>query len=267
VTTLLALALAPGAALFLFFYFRDRCREPLFPLIITFLLGAAALLPAVLLSLLLQRVTGLSSRAGSILELFLTALFIAGLVEESCKFAVVRLFSWNRREFDEPYDGIMYAVAASLGFATVENIFYVLGHGVGTGVMRALLAVPAHAFFGVLMGFFLGEARFAAGRARAAALTLAGLGLAILAHGVYNFIVFTIGQRPLMLLVLPVFAALSWAVFFEATRRQRDKSPRIRADLAELHERPVAAQETPGAGGGEPDEGVAPERTATDERG
>ncbi|MEO0086271.1 MAG: PrsW family glutamic-type intramembrane protease, partial [candidate division WOR-3 bacterium] len=123
-------------------------------------------------------------------------------------------------------DGIMYSITASLGFATLENILYVLSGGFGVGVMRAFLAVPAHAFNGVLMGYFLGEAKFAGTIRRSHLLSAVALALAVLAHGVYDFIVFTLAQRPLMLINLIIFAILTWVLFFEATRRQAAKSAR-----------------------------------------
>ncbi len=240
---LLALAIAPAAALFLFFYLRDRYKkEPLFPLAITFLLGAAALVPSASVSILLQFWTGWSSRTPNLIQLFLGALLIVGLVEEGWKFLVVRLYSYHRPEFDEPYDGIMYSVMAALGFATVENVLYVLNSGFGTGIARALLAVPGHAFYGVLMGYFLGEAKFCQTRTRANLLSLAGLGLAVLAHGLYDFMVFLLDKKPLMLLMLPIFAVLAWVVFFKATRRQAEQSPYKRPRLAALHR--TSAKET-----------------------
>ena len=232
--SLLILALAPVATLLLFFYLRDRQREPLFPLAMTFLLGAGSLLPAVFTSLALQRLTGLSSRSEGLFQLFLAAVIVVGLVEEGYKFLVVRFYAYNRPEFDEPYDGIMYSIAASLGFATVENILYVVSGGQDVAILRGLLAVPSHAFYGVLMGYFLGEARFAATRARAVALSLAGLGLAILAHAVYDFMVFALNQRPLLLLMLPVFIALAWAIIFRATRYHAAQSPHGSPSLAAL---------------------------------
>jgi RsiW-degrading membrane proteinase PrsW (M82 family) len=244
IVSLLVLALAPIGALFLLFYVRDRYSEPLFPLIMTFLLGAGALLPAVGTSLLLESLTGWTSHSKSMLDLFLAALVVVGLAEEGWKFLVVRLYSWRRREFDEPYDGIMYSVTASLGFATVENILYVLSGGQGAAVLRGLLAVPSHAFYGVLMGYFLGEAKFASTRGRSVGYSLAGLGLAILAHAVYDFMVFALTRRPLMLLVLPVFAILTWVIILRATKRQAAKSPQRSPALAALQGTVI----TPGPG-------------------
>ncbi len=232
--SLLVLALAPVGALFLFFYLRDRYREPLPPLLATFALGAGSLLPTVATSLALQRLTGLSSRASGLGELFLTALIIVGVVEEGYKFLVVRLYSYNLKEFDEPYDGIMYSATAALGFASLENVLYVLSGSHGTAIGRALLAVPSHAFFGVLMGFFLGEAKFAATTSRSILLSLLGLTLAILAHTVYDFMVFALAKRPLMFLVIPVFVVLSWVILFSATKRQANQSPQRQPALAAL---------------------------------
>lgn len=229
---LILLSIAPALALLLFFYFRDRYRkEPAGTLLVTFLLGALVVVPAMPVSLGLQRLTGWTPHTPDLLHAFAGAVLIVGLVEETWKFLVVKLYCWDRPEFDEPYDGIMYSITAALGFATHENILYVLTGGFGVGIMRALLAVPAHAFDGVIMGYFLGEAKFAGTARRSNLLSAVALGLAVLAHGVYDFIVFTIAHRPLMILNLIVFAALAWVLFFEATRRQAAKSARAHPAL------------------------------------
>ncbi|MGQ9701154.1 MAG: PrsW family glutamic-type intramembrane protease [bacterium] len=59
---------------------------------------------------------------------------------------------YNQIEFDEVMDGIVYCVASSLGFATVENIIYVLDRGAGTGILRAFLSVSGYAFFWCIDG-------------------------------------------------------------------------------------------------------------------
>lgn len=251
---LLLLSLAPGLALFLFFYFRDRYRkEPAGALATTFVLGALVVVPAMAVSFGLQRLTGWSPHTPNLLHAFAGAMLVVGLVEESWKFLVVKLYSWNRPEFDEPYDGIMYSITAALGFATLENILYVLSGGFGVGVMRAFLAVPAHAFDGVVMGYFLGEAKFAGTARRANFLSAAALALAVLAHGVYDFIVFTIARRPLMLINLLVFAVLSWVLFFEATRRQAAKSARAHPALISAQQELRDSQPPAAPGGSAPE--------------
>ena len=233
---LLAIAIAPAVALFLFFYLRDKYRrEPIGVLLVTFALGAASLIPAAMTSLSLQKLTGWSSRTPSLFHAFLGAMIIVGLVEEGAKFLVVRFYAYHRPEFDEPYDGIMYSVMAALGFATLENIIYIFSNGAGTGVMRALLAMPSHAFDGVLMGYFLGEAKFARDDRTGNWLSALGFGLAVIAHGLYDFIVFTLDKAPLMILSLITMAVLFWVIFFKATRKLSEQSPYRHPQLAALH--------------------------------
>ena len=153
---------------------------------------------------------------------------------------MVRFYAYHKREFDEPYDGIMYSVAAALGFATVENVLYVISQGAGAGVLRAFLAVPGHAFDGVLMGYFLGLAKFQKTDARGNWLSGFGFGLAVFAHGIYDFIIFSLDKAPLLLLSLLVLAVLSWVVIFKATRNLSDRSPHIHPDLAAPPEPPPA---------------------------
>ena len=233
---LLVVAIAPAIALFLFFYFRDKYRrEPIGVLLVTFALGAASLVPAAITSLSLQKLTGWRSSTPSLPQAFLGAMIIVGLVEEGAKFLVVRFYAYHRPEFDEPYDGIMYSVMAALGFATLENILYIFSNGAGTGVMRALLAMPSHAFDGVLMGYFLGEAKFARSDRVGNWLSALGFGLAVLAHGLYDFIVFALDKAPLMILSLITMAVLFWVIFFKATRKLSEQSPYKHPQLAALH--------------------------------
>jgi RsiW-degrading membrane proteinase PrsW (M82 family) len=236
--SLVALAVAPGLALFLFFYLRNRYKqEPLGPLVITFLYGAAALVPSMMNSTALQRLTGWRSSTPNVLHSLLGALLIVGLVEEGCKYLVVRFYSYRLPGFTEPYDGIMYSISAALGFATVENVLYVVSGGAATGVLRAVLSVPSHAFNAVLMGYFLGEAKFARSDAAANRLSLLGLVLAVIAHGLYDFIVFSLDQAPLLFFLLLLYALLSWVIILVATRRQAEQSAHKHPQLVDLHER------------------------------
>jgi RsiW-degrading membrane proteinase PrsW (M82 family) len=233
---LLVLAIAPAVALFLFFYLRDKYRkEPIGVMLVTFVLGAASLVPAAITSLSLQKLTGWRSSTPNLFHAFLGAMIIVGLVEEGAKFIVVRFYAYHRPEFDEPYDGIMYSVMAALGFATLENVIYIFSNGAGTGVMRALLAMPSHAFDGVLMGYFLGEAKFARNDRVGNWLSALGFGLAVIAHGLYDFIVFSLDKAPLMVLSLLTMAVLFWVIFFKATRKLSEQSPYKHPRLAALH--------------------------------
>ncbi len=129
------------------------------------------------------------SEVGWIQYLFNEAFLEAAIPEELFKFLLLYLIVWNSRHFDEYFDGIIYATFVSLGFACFENILYVFEEGVGTGIMRAITAVPGHFFFAVVMGYYFSIAKFVQSRSRAVNLTKAVL-YPIILHGVYDSICF-----------------------------------------------------------------------------
>ena len=100
----------------------------------------------------------------------------------------MRFYAQKNNEFNEPFDGIVYAVMVSMGFAALENILYTFQYGFGVGVTRAFTAVPAHATFVIIiMGYFMGKAKFSNNRIK---FNLLGLLFAILFHGSYDFFLF-----------------------------------------------------------------------------
>ncbi len=185
---LLALALAPGIAICLFIYLKDRYnREPLRPLLFSFFLGMLSTVPAVIL----EYSTGISVSSFANQPAWVVAREAFGVValsEEGCKLAMVLLFAFRSRHFDDPFDGIVYAVMVSMGFATLENVGYVMQHGVTTGILRMFLSVPAHATFGVLMGYYLGLAKF--DLRRRSLHFLRALAWPVVFHGAFDFFLF-----------------------------------------------------------------------------
>ena len=196
----IAASIVPVLGIFLWLYFRDRLREPPLVVIVTFVLGIVTAGPAILLEDGIVRLGtswGIVDPAGmrTLAHAGFTAFAVAALVEELLKFAVLWGYSARRDAFDEPMDGIVYGAAASLGFAGIENVLYVVGAGAGEGgsvagsmsvaVLRAFTAVPMHAACGVVMGACIGVARFTP-RRRALWMAL-GIGGAIGLHGFYNF--------------------------------------------------------------------------------
>ena len=117
---------------------------------------------------------------------FYDSFITAGIPEELCKFLVFMIFIWNDKNFDEYFDGIVYASFISLGFATVENILYVVPGGLGVGIMRALLSVPGHFLFGVIMGYFLSLAKF--NKSKRGLYIFLGLLIAMTAHGLFDWL-------------------------------------------------------------------------------
>ncbi|MDX1908869.1 MAG: YhfC family glutamic-type intramembrane protease [Bacteroidia bacterium] len=192
---LLFLALAPVSVLFTYVYLRDKHeREPLKYLIITFILGIATAVPVLVISYVLERLTGASDTSQSWIELGIYAFTVVALTEEGMKYLVLRWYNYPHEEFDEPYDGIMYGVAVSLGFAAIENVLYVFtsagGEAVSTAIVRMFTALPAHATFGVLMGYFVGKAKFLENQASALGERLKGLAAAVTLHGLYDYFLF-----------------------------------------------------------------------------
>jgi protease PrsW len=180
---LFLLASVPVLVFLLVIYFRDKAREPLSNMIRCFAGGIAA----ALLTLLILTPFGGLPVAGSFVDSAFNAFFYAAIPEELCKFLMLYLIIWRNRHFDQYYDGIVYAVTVSLGFAWIENLMYVFGNGIGVGVARAIISVPGHGFFGVVMGYYFAIAKF---RNNRKLLWLAVL-WPILFHGVFNTVLFS----------------------------------------------------------------------------
>ena len=160
--------------------------------------GILIVLPVVLIEKFLTipsyNMEGISSAA-------YTAFVVAGLTEEGMKFLAFYFFFWNNRNFNEKFDGIVYSVFISLGFAAIENLLYVFTGGYEVGIIRAITAVPAHALFGIVMGYYFGLAKFN-DRMKPVFLLFAFL-LPFLFHGLYDFLL--MGNSPVLLSFIPLF--------------------------------------------------------------
>ena len=179
-------AIAPVLIILIYIYLRDKWeKEPLRKLFMAVVLGALTIFPIMFVEMALSKILpffNLNSR----LSAFYNAFIVAGLTEETFKYLALLWLIWKSKEFNEKFDGLVYAVFISLGFAMVENIFYVFNSGISTAIMRAVTAVPAHAIFGVSMGYYLSFARFSLfNKKRNFVLALlVPIGL----HGIYDFI-------------------------------------------------------------------------------
>jgi RsiW-degrading membrane proteinase PrsW (M82 family)/ribosomal protein S18 acetylase RimI-like enzyme len=185
----IALAIAPGLAICLFIFHRDAYnREPKLNMIVSFFFGVLSVIPAIIIETYFKNYFD-----ASITGLAIQAFFVVALTEEGCKFAALRFYSYRQKSFDEPFDGIVYSVMVSMGFATLENIFYVTssaeaGNGYQVAFLRMFLSVPAHATFGVLMGYHVGRAKF--NPARKTVLMILGLFWATFFHGTFDTLLF-----------------------------------------------------------------------------
>lgn len=184
---LLILSLAPVVIIAAYIYFRDKYeKEPVRLLIFALLAGAVSVIPILLVESFLSTFSTLFPHY---LAAAWKAFVVAAFSEEGFKYIALYLLIWKSPEFNEKFDGIVYATYVSLGFAAVENVLYVMEGGMSTGLSRALTAVPAHAIFGITMGFFFGLARFYPRQQKQ--LKMKALFIPMLLHGIYDFILFT----------------------------------------------------------------------------
>lgn len=117
---------------------------------------------------------------------------IVALSEEGFKYLVLKKKTWKSPEFNCQFDGVVYAVFVSLGFALWENIAYVLQYGFQTAIVRAITAVPGHASFGVFMGIWYGLAKrydYRGQSGKAAVMKKCAVIVPTLVHGTYDFLI------------------------------------------------------------------------------
>lgn len=217
---LLLAAIAPSAALMYYFYMKDKYdKEPRRLLVKAFLLGAISVIPILMVEMSLN----VFERADeSLIAAGYTAFIVAGLVEEAFKFMMFYLLIWRNNEFDEMYDGIVYSVFVSLGFATVENIGYVLSTGFSVALLRSITAVPAHAMFGVAMGYYLGIAKFVRQPYKSRYFRM-GLIVPVILHGIYDFIL--LSQRYYIMSVFVIYMIYLWKRGMRNVRELVECSP------------------------------------------
>ncbi len=184
--TSLVFALAPGIFLIIWFYHKDKWDpEPLYLVLKAFFAGVFIVFPAMIIEHFLSPLF-----VGSGLFLiFLQAFLGVSLVEEGFKHIITRRFVLNK-ECDERYDGILYGVVAALGFASLENVFYIfmIDTSFITIIGRALLAVPLHALCGAVMGYYLAERKLLLGWVPF--FVRPALFWPIFFHGLYDFLLF-----------------------------------------------------------------------------
>jgi len=216
---LLAIAAAPVIYLLFWFYFKDKFdKEPLSMLFLAFLGGCISIIPAIIIGGAWQYF-GFTDEGNNVYLAFY-AFIVVALTEEMSKYLFLRRII-SKPYVNEPYDGILYSVMVSMGFAFVENLFYVFELGFGAGILRAFTAVPAHAIFGAIMGFFLGKAKF--GKNPALNTTFALLA-AIIMHGFYDYFLFI---KNIPLIQLGAFCSLFIGIWLtrKAVKIHNNNSP------------------------------------------
>lgn len=217
---LIFLSSAPVFLILFYIYARDRYdKEPIGLVAKVVLFGALTPIPVIVVEKFLMFI-GVNIGLTGYVDVFWNSFIVAGVTEEVFKFLVIFIFIWKHKEFNEKFDGIVYAAFASLGFALVENFLYVIGNGFSVGITRAFTAVPAHAIFGITMGFFFGLAKF--DKQNQSKLLVATLFVPILLHGFYDFILMS--ENTLLLLLFIPYLIGMFIFAFRLMKQHSDNS-------------------------------------------
>lgn len=201
---LFIVAILPGIGLLLLVYFSDKIeREPVGLIFALLGMGVASIIPALIWEMIGSVLIEIVFPNASLFSAFIENFFLVAVAEESCKFICMFVITWKNRAFNYAFDGVVYAVATSLGFAIFENIMYVFSNvlnlgvlegffpGVSTGIARAFLAVPLHTSVAIFMGVFYGkakEATFQHKPGKCFLFIMLSLIVPMFIHGFYDFL-------------------------------------------------------------------------------
>lgn len=215
---LLIIAIAPVFIIAIYFYLRDKYeKEPIQLLIKSLIAGCIIVIPIMFLERYLVYIEPTSTID---FHAFYTAFVVAAFSEELFKYLAFILLIWNNKNFNEKFDGIIYAVFIALGFAMIENIMYVFNHGAEVGYARAITAVPSHAIDGIAMGFHFGIAKFYPQK-RKIQLVYA-LVIPIILHGIYDFILFS--KMNQLGIIFFIYLVYIWLIGFKRIKILSDVS-------------------------------------------
>ncbi len=142
------LALLPVVVIFYYVYCHDHDPEPMRTTGFAFMWGCLSVAPAFF-----------CERAITIESKFLDAFFGIAIIEEALKLAMLMLYIWKHKDFNDSFDAIVYSVTVSLGFAAVENVMYVFHGGISVAIARAMFSIPGHATLAIVMGYFFAKAK------------------------------------------------------------------------------------------------------------
>ncbi len=227
------LGLAPAIFWMWYIYRKDVWEpEPKRQILKIFFLGVVVIIPTGMLEYLFQHniynITIHQMQTSLVLNTIICFLVI-GPIEELFKYSVVKGFMYHHKDFNEPLDGVIYMVAAAMGFSGLENIMYIANVGyhdpsqaTTIAVLRGVLATPAHAIFSGFLGVYLGKAKFCGDRWKGLGLTATGFLLAVFLHGLYDTMAFAGGYYSFG--VIPLLLVSGW-LLLRQIKRLADASP------------------------------------------
>lgn len=186
---LLILAIAPTIGVMLWIYLKDKYdKEPVMVLGKFFVIGVFISIIAIMLEFILLKINSFTGYLNYIYISFI----VAGFVEEGVKWIALVPNLLKEKNFNEKLDGIIYSIFLSLGFATIENIVYLMSEDSSTaiqlGMIRAVISIPAHMMFAITMGYYISKYKYSASKNKKIKYLSFSLLFPILLHGVFDFI-------------------------------------------------------------------------------
>ena len=189
-------AITPGLSLLTYFYLKDKYSpEPMKLVLRMFICGGLIVFPLLFVQEVMNRI---------FTSVFTQSFIVSGFTEEFAKWLLIYFVIFSHSEFDEHFDGIVYAVATAVGFATVENLFYIFlnqGNLFNLIWLRALLPVSGHALFGVTMGYYMGKMK----KKKRKIYLLLSLLLPVLFHGIFNSMIYLSSSLAILLVLFMTF--------------------------------------------------------------
>lgn len=217
-------ALLPAFFLLRYIYRQDKVeKEPPRLLRQLFWMGCLSAVCALILELVANQLLDAVVDPADPRYIYLLAFLVIAAVEEGAKLWFLHRRTWDERHFNYRFDGIVYAVFVSLGFAALENILYILGNGLSVALPRALLAVPAHMGFGVFMGYFYSRARLRKHRRKKRGVWVnmsLGYLSAMFLHGFYDAC--ALKGTPLATAMFVVFVAAMYKIVYHMVTREAE---------------------------------------------
>ncbi|NMA82772.1 MAG: PrsW family intramembrane metalloprotease [Epulopiscium sp.] len=215
-------ALAPIIIIVFYIYIRDKYeKEPIRLLVLGLLFGAFISFPIIGVETMLGF---MAPSENTLLEAFYVSFVVAGFTEEFFKYIILYFLIWRNQNFNEKFDGIVYAVFISLGFAGIENLMYVLNPelgGLNTAAARAVLSVPGHGLFGVAMGYYFSMARFESDQKDR--WIAKAFYMPFILHGIYDFIL--MANVPILMTLFIPFILYLWVSGFRKMKKHLQASP------------------------------------------
>lgn len=219
---LILAAIVPAIYLLVKVYQADRVEKESPRMLVTLVIcGIFSTVGALILEVAGDWILRIFVPEGSVLYHAITCFIIVAYAEEGCKYIFLKLRTWKSAEFNCLFDGMLYAVYISLGFAVWENLSYSFSYGLGTALVRAVTAIPGHACFGVFMGMLYGFAKqyermqqtALSKRCRVLAVVVAAL-----IHGCYDFIL----SVKVPFLGFVAFVIVMFVIAFRMVRKMSD---------------------------------------------